>query len=39
LLKPPVGKSKLALFSPISVLTHDNVKPWSCYDEAMVAQR
>jgi ribose transport system substrate-binding protein len=38
LLKPPVGKSTLALFSPISVITRDNGKPWSCFDEAMVAQ-
>lgn len=38
LLKPPVGKSTLALFSPISVITKDNEKPWSCFDEAMVAQ-
>ncbi|MBN9552186.1 MAG: sugar ABC transporter substrate-binding protein [Alphaproteobacteria bacterium] len=34
--KPEVGKSRIALYSPIEVLTKDTVKNWSCFDPASV---
>lgn len=34
--KPEVGKSSIALYSPIEVLTKDSVRDWSCFDAASV---
>jgi ABC-type sugar transport system substrate-binding protein len=39
LTKPPVGSQKYAIFSPVSDVTKDNVKPWSCFAEEMVTNK
>ncbi|MBX5210472.1 sugar ABC transporter substrate-binding protein [Rhizobium sp. NZLR11] len=34
--RPEVGKSRIALFSPIEMLSKDTLKNWSCFDSTSV---